>query len=194
MAIRLLRRDPCQDRYPDDVALIKGIFNNEQMALDCVYKQSFSQIKQFILHNQGSEQDAEDVFQEGLLAVWKNIKTGKYENQRQVKLSTYVFQVCKYRWFEHLKSAKVKYNTRLNPEFDIVDENDLAEVQEEVERANYLRSLFEQLGDKCKQILNLYYYQKLSLAEIAEKMEYTPQSAKNEKYRCMQRLKGLHQA
>lgn len=177
--------------YPDDAALVIGIANNEAKALDQVYQQSFEQIKQFITQNNGSEQDAEDIFQEGLLAVWRNIKSGKYEHQRHVKLSTYVFQVCKYRWFEHLKSAKVKYNSRLNPEFDIAEENSLAQLQEEEERASYLRNLFEQLGEKCQQILHLYYYKKLPLAEIAEQLDYTPQSAKNEKYRCMQRLKAL---
>lgn len=194
MGIRLLKREPFHADYPDDSALIQGITNNERKALDTIYQQSFGQIKQFIVHNNGSEQDAEDIFQEGLLAVWRNIKSGKYENQKNVKLSTYVFQVCKYRWFEHLKSAKVKYSTRLNPEYDIVEENNLAQLQEEEERASYLRSLFEQLGEKCQQILNLYYYKKKSLAEIAQEMDYTPQSAKNEKYRCMQRLKAMHQA
>jgi len=193
MAIRFLKRAPARSVYPDDNSLITGIANNERKALDQIYQQSFGQIKQFITQNNGSEQDAEDIFQEGMLAVWKNIKTGKYENQQNVKLSTYLFQVCKYRWFEHLKSAKVKYGARLNPEFDIADENEMAQLQEEEERASYLRSLFEKLGDKCQQILNLYYYKKLSLAEIAQKMDYTPQSAKNEKYRCMQRLKKLHQ-
>lgn len=194
MGIRLLRRDPVQADYSDDSALIRGIANNERKALDYIYHQSFGQIKQFIVNNNGSEQDAEDIFQEGLLAVWRNIKAGKYENQKNVKLNTYVFQVCKYRWFEHLKSAKVKYNTRLNPEWDVEEENNLAQLQEEEERASYLRNLFAQLGEKCQQILNLYYYKKLSLAEIAEAMDYTPQSAKNEKYRCMQRLKTMHQA
>lgn len=190
MAIRLFSKKP---EYQDDQHLVEGIANNDRQALDYLYSQSFSQIKQFITQNNGSEQDAEDIFQEGLLALWKNIRTGKYENQKNVKLSTYLFQVCKFRWFEHLKSAKVKYNSRLNPEFDVADESEMSQIQEEIERASYLKSLFRQLGEKCQQILNLYYYQKLPLAEIADKLDYTPQSAKNEKYRCMQRLKALHQ-
>ena len=136
MAIRLFSKKP---EYQDDQHLIDAIANNERQALDYLYSQSFNQIKQFVTQNNGSEQDAEDIFQEGLLALWKNIKTGKYENQKNVKLSTYLFQVCKFRWFEHLKSAKVKYNSRLNPEFDVPDENEMSQIQEDIERASYLK-------------------------------------------------------
>ncbi len=194
MALRLLKKDPCKAQYPDDTALIQGIMKNESKALNCLYMQSFGKIRQFITQNNGSEQDAEDVFQDAVLAVWNNIKNGKYEKQSNVKLSTYVFQISKYRWFEQLKSAKNKYNTRLSPDYDVVDEQDLEKVSEEAERLNYLTSLFGKLGDKCQTILKMYYHEKMKMEEIANKLDYTAKTAKNEKYRCMQRLKALHRA
>ena len=112
MAIRLFKKDPCKDAYPDDGALIHGILKNENRALKCIYEQSFPQIRQFVTQNHGSEQDAEDIFQGAMMAIWQNVKTGKYEKKQNVKLNTYVFQVSKYRWFENLKSARVKYNVQ----------------------------------------------------------------------------------
>ncbi len=188
MALRLVKTSS----YTSDQDVVQGLLKNDSKAFDKLYHMSFSQIRQWITQNNGSEQDAEDIFQDAVLAVWKNIKEGKYQKKENVKLSTYVFQICKFRWFEQLKSARVRYSTKLNPEFDVVDANDQEELDSQSERVNYLHRLFHQLGEKCQQILKCYYYQKMSLAEIAAQMDYTPQSAKNEKYRCMQRLKKLH--
>jgi RNA polymerase sigma factor (sigma-70 family) len=101
--------------------------------------------------------------------------------------------VSKYRWFENLKSARVKYNVRLNPEFDQANEDTMEKLYTESKKLEYLAKIFDQLGEKCRRMLSLYYYKKMPLAMIAEQMGYTPKSAKNEKYRCMQKLKALHQ-
>ncbi len=179
--------------YRTDQDLIEGLKRNDSKALDALYQMSFGQVKQWMMQNNGSEQDAEDIFQDAVLAVWKNVKEGKYEKKNNVKLSTYLFQVCKFRWYENLKSARVKYNTKLDSEMDVIDTDGMNEISEQSERVKYLHQLFHQLGEKCKSILQFYYYQKMPLAQIAEQMGYTAQSAKNEKYRCMQRLKKLHQ-
>lgn len=62
---------------------------------------------------------------------------------------------------------------------------------ENTEQATLLRQSFQELGDKCRTILGLYYYRKKSLNEIALELNNTENSIKTIKYRCMMQLRQL---
>jgi DNA-directed RNA polymerase specialized sigma24 family protein len=48
------------------------------------------------------------------------------------------------------------------------------------------------LGEPCKSLLEAYYLQKKDMTEIAETFGYTnADNAKNQKYKCLVRLKKL---
>jgi predicted DNA-binding protein YlxM (UPF0122 family) len=48
------------------------------------------------------------------------------------------------------------------------------------------------MGEPCKTILEDYYIRKMSMQEIAGKFGYTnSENAKNQKYKCLMRLKKL---
>ena len=71
-----------------------------------------------------------------------------------------------------------------------------AETLEENDNENRFRKLeehFNQLGEKCKAILHQFYYKKSSMKEIAALFNYEEKTAKNEKYRCMKKLRALYQ-
>jgi RNA polymerase sigma-70 factor (ECF subfamily) len=54
---------------------------------------------------------------------------------------------------------------------------------------------FNQLGDPCHSLLDLFYYHKNSMEEIALALNYkNPETAKNQKYKCMERLRKLVEA
>ena len=57
---------------------------------------------------------------------------------------------------------------------------------------NRVKSLIKKLGDKCQKIIQYYYYDKMGMKEISEKLGYTNSAnAKNQKYKCMKQLKGM---
>jgi hypothetical protein len=48
------------------------------------------------------------------------------------------------------------------------------------------------MGEPCKTILEDYYIRKMSMQDISEKFGYTnAENAKNQKYKCLMRLKKL---
>jgi hypothetical protein len=50
----------------------------------------------------------------------------------------------------------------------------------------------QNLGEPCKSLLESYYLQKKSMVAIAEEFGYTnADNAKNQKYKCLMRLKKL---
>lgn len=142
-----------------------------------------------VLKNSGQEADALDIFQEGLLCLWTNIQSGKFQLQAHTRISTYLYTLCRNLWISKLR--KVKPTTSLEGQ-QFAEENKGEAETEKFEQIKKLEQLFQKLDEGCQKMLKLFYYQKESLRLIAEKMGITEKSAKNNKYRCMQKLKALY--
>ncbi len=173
-----------------DGELVEGIRKGDDKAFRVLYSTAFPSVKSFVLNNNGKEADAEDVLQDGMVALWDNVKQDKFILQDGVKVSSYLIKISKYRWLDRLKSADYKRSVALNPTIDNEDSgsNVLNELISSEEIAQF-EGRFGKLGEKCQTILKLYYYEKKSMAEIAELLHMQPSSVKNEKYRCMEKLK-----
>ena len=50
---------------------------------------------------------------------------------------------------------------------------------------------FARMGNPCKDVLHRFYFLKQSLSEIAADFSWTEATAKNNKYRCLQKLRGM---
>ena len=56
-----------------------------------------------------------------------------------------------------------------------------------------LEKSINSLGEPCKGILEAYYVEKKNMQEIAQSFGYTnPDNAKNQKYKCLMRLKKIY--
>lgn len=159
--------------------------DNPEESLKQIYSDNYSWLEGYILQNSGSVSDAQDVFQEGIAAAWLNLRSGKFNGSRD-RFNAYVRQICKYKWIDTLRSGnrvKVSYTGDI-PERATRDELDLS-----LEQTGTLKKCFTRLGEKCRSVLGLFYYERRSLAEIAAGMENTEDSIKTIKYRCMMQLR-----
>lgn len=168
---------------------LDAIKNNSQPILQQLYSQNYKTTEQYVLQNNGSIEEAKDIFQEAFIAVWRNIQLGKFTAQNNHSLSAYLFQVSKNKWISHLRSASYKNTRPLETEVEEVEEEMLAP-----EEHNYLNELvehFEKLGENCRDLLRAFYYKKRSLRDIAEQFKWTEATARNNKYRCIEKLRNL---
>jgi RNA polymerase sigma factor (sigma-70 family) len=175
----------------DDTTLYEGLKNNQPSAFEYLYKNNYLAVRQLVFQYKGSDDDAKDIFQEGVIALWNNIRSGSYQLRKDVKMSTYLIQICKLCWIDRLKKASNRYELRQETYLEPVQE---AEVEVEWinrEEQSVFQRQFGQLGDRCQTLLKHFYFMKQSLQEIAEQLGIGEASAKNEKYRCMQRLKKI---
>jgi len=182
-----------------DETLYEGLRNNHQPAFEHLYRQHFPAVRQLVYQHRGSEDDAKDIFQEGMIALWNNIRSGAYQLREGAKMSTYLIQICKLRWMDRLKKASTRYEMKQDnlgkPEADTLPEPseggnvvDHWIAQEEMQQFSLD---FAQLGERCQDLLKRFYFAKESLQQIATAFGMGEASAKNEKYRCMQRLKKI---
>lgn len=104
-----------------------------------------------------------------------------------VPLKTYLQAIVKNLWLQELrKKNRLPVNSEPS---DLVDITLEANGNTEVAYA-----AFKLLGEKCKQLLLLFYFKKKSYREIAAALAFGDEkTAKNQKYRCLQKAKENYQ-
>ncbi|MFN8406543.1 MAG: sigma-70 family RNA polymerase sigma factor [Sphingobacteriaceae bacterium] len=173
-----------------DNELIAGILADSRLTLNHLYQSFFPMVLQLILSNNGSEEDAKDIFQESIIVLYDKVKAGNFELSS--KLKTFIYSVCKRLW---LKRLNHKGRNALN----ISDLDDFIALEEDLDQHEIKDKLFwqmeqslSQLGQPCRAIIEDYYIQNKSMQDISDRFGYTnADNAKTQKYKCMQRLKKI---
>lgn len=172
-----------------DSEYIQGILLDDALVMKELYRSCYPPILHFILKNQGEEQEAKDVYQEAFIVLYEKIKEGM-ELTCQVK--TFLYSVSRRQWLKKLYE-KNRIAGKVHEMEDFINvEEDM--VQAEERENDYMNMHFSLglLGEPCKTLITDYYVKHLSMEEIADKFGYTnANNAKNQKYKCLQRLKKL---
>lgn len=147
-------------------------------------------VLQLIMNNNGSEHDAKDVYQEGIIILHDKIKRGDFELTS--KLKTFIYAVCRRLWLKKL-NQKSRFSENIHDYEDYFEvESDLEQHEEKDQQFLLMNSALGQLGEPCKTIIEDFYIHNQSMQDICEKFGYTnADNAKTQKYKCLQRLKKL---
>ncbi|HXL57251.1 MAG TPA: sigma-70 family RNA polymerase sigma factor [Chitinophagaceae bacterium] len=170
--------------------LLRGLADNDSKAIDTIYKDNFNMVQAFILNNNGTYDDARDIFQEAMITLYEKAKSESFVLTCQIK--TYIYSVCRRIWLKRLQQMG-KYITSSEGLEDTVPVEDDLEIHERrnVEFAIMERAL-SSLGEPCKSLIEAYYIHKKGMTDIAVQFGYTnADNAKNQKYKCLMRLKKL---
>ena len=176
-------------RFQSDEELISGIVNDNEEALKVLYKEHYYSILHFIKLNNGSEDDAKDVFQEALIIFYEKIKDGNLELNCAIK--TFVYSVCRRIWLKKLNERKKFSDKLIDPEA-FVEDYDVGLADENEKKFRIMSDSMSQMGEPCKTLIEDFYVHKMSMLEITEKFGYTnSDNAKTQKYKCLMRLKKI---
>lgn len=174
--------------------LIKGVQTNDESILKLVYQKNYHKTEKYILGNSGSKEQAKDIYQEAFITVWENVQDNKFVPQNQTALNGYIYTVAKNKWLDFLKSSRFKKTSSIDTiEYKIEEQDETNDRTEEVEKNKKITKVitsFNQIGDACKQLLTIFYYENKSLREIANELNITEASARNKKYRCLEKLRS----
>lgn len=173
-----------------ELSLYELLLAQDSSAFDLLYSKYYPTIRLYVNGNSGNDDEAQDIFQDGIIALWNQMKCGKYSHESDNKLGSYLLTICKFRWLERVKSYGFR-NKVMMEQNNNLESDDQTALQSMIksEEIHHLNESFSKLNQKCQDILTLFFYEQKSFAEIAEIMGYTERSAKNEKYRCMIKLK-----
>lgn len=171
--------------------MYEGIARKDNRTFLFMYEKYQAQILRMVEKNSGNADDALDLFQDGMIALWTNIQGGTFQLKPNARISTYLFALCRNIWISKLRKRKAIHAIGQVPDLEGTDE--VEQMEEQYQRIQTLEKHLSQLGEACKQLLHLFYHQKASLKEIALELKLTEKTAKNNKYRCMQRLRSIYQ-
>ena len=173
-----------------DARVLELIRKGDEEALVILYKQNRTMVASYVTRNSGTKDDAEDMLQESLIALWEKVKAGKFEYS--AKLSTFIYATVRNLW-----SRKLARRRRELPQASNADDppDEAASALEdliEVETTNLVRRAMEKLGEQCRKILLLFYWEDLTMDQIAAQMGLAnADTAKAKKYQCKRELESL---
>ncbi|TKC06754.1 sigma-70 family RNA polymerase sigma factor [Pedobacter polaris] len=175
---------------PTDREVVLGILNNSEEALNKLYLGYYPMVLQFILNNNGDEDDAKDVYQEAIIVLYNKIKSGNFELSS--KLKTYLYSVSRRIWLKKLTQMSKKTQNIADFEDVLVVDEDIETHEQKDMQFDKMKVALQSLGEPCKTIIEDFYIHNLSMHDICEKFGYTnTDNAKTQKYKCLQRLKKL---
>lgn len=165
--------------------IFERIQKGDEKALEFLYQKYYRMMTKMVISNSGTEEEARDIYQEALIVFWQKATSGNLVMTS--KMSTYIYSICQNLWRKELDRKK-----RLsNEEKDAPVSLDM----DTAERERIIAGCIEQLGDTCKKVLMYYYFDEMSMQDIADKLGFAnTDTAKTKKYKCKKKLDDLIKA
>lgn len=167
-----------------------GLHRNDPTTVRSLYVKHFPAIRQYVVQNSGTGSDAQDMFQEAITVLWIKVKEDRFAPLDDP--GGFLYRVAKNKWLDQMRSAAHKH-------MKVVHDDRRNEVQAEApddveERLARLRGIYAKLDDKCRTVLDQFYFERKDLATIASGMGVEEESIRTIKYRCMMKLRAFRKA
>ncbi len=177
-----------------DEQLIAQLKKRERNALKSVYLDYKSEFFKFMSRYNAKNDVLEDIFQDALIVLYENAQSEKLDALKST-VKTYLFGIGKFMLFKHFRDGKREVPTEETYLFDQYEQAVIEDVYEDEGPNDYQKQMaanFKKLGDKCREILELFYLQGMKLDEITVRQGYDNKDvAKSQKSRCLKSLKQL---
>ncbi len=172
----------------NETLLLKGLAKNDKKAVETIYRTNYSMVQSLIINNNGSADDAKDIFQETMIVLYEKARSGTFELNCLIK--TYVYSVARRLWLKRLQQASRITGDIGHAENTVPVEEDLDDHHRRDSDFGLMEKALGTLGEPCKSLLEAFYLQKKNMQDIALSFGYTnAENAKTQKYKCLGRLK-----
>lgn len=172
-------------------SIIERIKNNDEALLKKIYLDNKLSFFKIANQYQLPEDVVLDIYQDSMVALIENVRKDKIDDL-QSSINTYFISIGKFMVYNYLKSVN---KIRLE-DIDTIEVNKYDNFTTDEDALNSkevaLKKAYETLGNQCKQILNLFYFENKKLDEIQTILKYENKDVlKSQKSRCISHLKKL---
>lgn len=174
-----------------EISLLKGLARSDKRSVEVIYSQNYNLVQALVVNNNGTIDDAKDIFQEAMMVLFDKARSGNFELNCQIR--TYLYSVARRLWLKRLSQGN-----RHIADFDDTNEtqiavdSDMADHEQKDAEFDMMHTAISTLGEPCKSLLEAFYFKNHSMQEIAENFGYTnSENAKTQKYKCLMRLKKI---
>ncbi len=171
-------------RYTTSQEVMHCLKNGDREILITLYKEHEEMIKQFIMKNNGSLEDAEDLLQDALVILWQNARKTDFELTSQP--GTYLYSIVKNLWLKQFNRNKRMVDDK-NVHLTASDDSYSAD-SGQLDLA-IVRKYLNEMGETCRQVLLMFYFDGFDMKTIAQANHFAnPNVAKAKKHQCLQEL------
>ena len=188
-----------QDRRIDDTMLIQEAQRGNRAAFEELVRHYDQAVLRLALHLTGTEQDAQDVYQDAFLKAYKNIGNFRFE----CSFYTWIYRIVTNLCLDHLRKRNVRKEDApvakdsSGGEYDLLDQVPDVRAGANPERDLMRRQLgarisgaLEKLTPRERMVFELKHYHGLKLRTVGEILHTTEETAKNTLFRATQKLRG----
>jgi RNA polymerase sigma factor (sigma-70 family) len=169
-----------------DGEILNGIQRQDNNVILFVYRKNFRSVKYYVEQNNGTDKDAEDVFQEAMILVFTKARTKDFELRSS--FHTYLFSVVKIFWLRQLSKRQSRPVEIIDCDSLISEDENLLEAIVQTERRHLFLKHYNELSSDCQRIIKLFI-KGFSITQITEMMGYSSeQHTKNRRFRCKKTL------
>lgn len=173
-------------KLPSNSDLIHGIRNHDSCLLKYVYDTYYPIIEGYITRNQGSREQARDVFQDAMIIIYRRIRSDELE--LSCKFGTYLYAICKNIWIQERKKDLLRTEKLRQQALVVNDPGPADDPLLQNHLTNLFNKHFEDLSKDCQKILSMYF-NNFSVEEIRAEMNYKDlHHTADRKYRCKKSL------
>jgi len=166
---------------------------NKAEFLKLVYNYREECVRHLLRKTNSDRDHAEDIFIEAVMNLWE--KAGKKGLAEIDNVKAYLLGTCYTMWKNLYNKDKKRKEAVPDVEryfYDYLDEFDITENPARLK--DRLLDISQQallaLGDKCRNIIKYFYFEKKNMEEIAELMNFnSAEVVSSTKYRCFKELR-----
>lgn len=178
--------------YPE-ANLLQDLTDPRQQdaAIRHLYQEHYTKVLVYIRQNGGSDQDAEDLFQEAIVNFIQILGAGRFRGE--CSSGTFLYSLVRHAWlneFKRNRRAKQR-EEKFGRGVDTI-ELDISQQLVTEEFRKELDGMIGQLGETCRTILKAFYYEGESMREILNRLDFeNEQVVRNKKVKCLKQLAGI---
>jgi RNA polymerase sigma-70 factor (ECF subfamily) len=168
----LARLQPAAESQADDVSCLQRIVSGDQAAAEGLYDRHARPLYSLILRILGDEQEAEDVLQEVFAQAFR--QASRYDTRRG-PVTAWLLTIARSRAIDRLRARRTRVEAR-GAGIEIIDDMpavqlDAASAMLDEERSRLVREALLGLPLLQRMAIELAYFEGLSHAEIAARLE-----------------------
>ena len=166
-----------------DKQLIISIKKDDYASYNHLFVTYYTKLCMYVNEIINNASDTEDIVQELFVKLWANRK----KLEIQSSLSGYLFKTAKNMALNYIRNENNRkvIIDKLELQWEFTTEKTL----EDTEFINALKKCIEELPERCKNVLVLQHLDGYKQKEIADKLNITVKTVKNQMWIGMQRLK-----
>lgn len=170
-------------KFQNDIAIIEAWQAGDSDAFEVLYQKYWRKLYVFARRTTPNAEDAQDLIQDVFAQLW----TQKEQIDAAVFSESYLFAIVRNKLLDKIRKQYVR-EEYVQKILQSTSESDFSTQQTILtnDLNNHIHRVVDVLPEKCREVFQLSRFEQLSVDQIAQKLQISPQTVKNQLSKALQ--------